>query len=185
MKCSKNRFRALWSGGLSEISFLIVFWPLNTIPLSFGPKNPRWRRYQGGSKNRIFYLKNSKLEFFQKVLPRFVVLIRTQISQKSVLENLLKWRRNPRWRIFDFLFSKNCQKSTNKVFFILLKDLCSKIFIFNGKNNVHRVRSKMAAKNQDGGFYFIFLQKFNSNATYHASLKSFFDANQLTIKCCI
>ena len=101
------------------------------------------------------------------------------------MENILKWRRNPRWWIFDFLFSKNCQKSTNKVFFILLKDLCSKIFIFNGKNNVHRVRSKMAAKNQDGGFYFIFLQKFNSNAIYHASLKSFFDANQLTIKCCI
>jgi hypothetical protein len=64
--------------GLSEMSFPIDFWLLNTIPLEFWPKNPRWRRYKGGSKIHFFYLKNSKSEIFQKNLPRFVVLNSTK-----------------------------------------------------------------------------------------------------------
>jgi hypothetical protein len=41
----------------------------------------------------------------------------------------------PRWRIFDFLFPKNHQKSTNTDFSISYTDLCWEIFIFYGKNS--------------------------------------------------
>jgi hypothetical protein len=41
-------------------------------------------------RKSIFYLKNSKIEIFQKTLPRFAVLSSTNFLQKSVFENLSK-----------------------------------------------------------------------------------------------
>jgi hypothetical protein len=65
----------------------------------------------GFARNPFFYRKYSKSEIFQKVLPRFIVLSVTKILQKTVFENLSKWRYNPRQRIFDFLFSKKIVKN--------------------------------------------------------------------------
>jgi hypothetical protein len=66
-------------GGLVKFHFLIDFWPLSTIPLTF------WQnQIQDGGDIRVrqkslFYLKNSKSEIFQKVFPRFVVLSSTKL----------------------------------------------------------------------------------------------------------
>jgi hypothetical protein len=63
------------------------------------------------------------------------------ILWKSVFENLSKWWHNPRWRIFDFLLSKNWQKSTDKDFFVL--KFCRKAFLKIFQNG---------GAIQDGGF---------------------------------
>jgi hypothetical protein len=54
------------------MSFPIDFWPLNTIPFEFLQKNQDGGDIRVGEKS-FFYLKYSKSEIFQKVLPRFVV----------------------------------------------------------------------------------------------------------------
>jgi hypothetical protein len=52
-------------GGLSEMSFLLDFWPLNTIPLKFLQKIQDGGDIEVG-QNLFFYLKNSKVKFFKK-----------------------------------------------------------------------------------------------------------------------
>jgi hypothetical protein len=56
----------------------------------------------------------------------------------------LKWRHNPRWRIFDFLFSKIVQKSMNNFFPICKLILIQKYSYCLGKINGRRI-------NQNGG----------------------------------
>jgi hypothetical protein len=55
------------------MSFLIDFWPLNTVPLELLQKIQDDGDIKGVI-NPFIHLKNSKSEIFQKVHPRFVVL---------------------------------------------------------------------------------------------------------------
>jgi hypothetical protein len=81
VKCkSKCRIPCDIDGGLSEISFLIDFWHLNTIPLEFWQKKIKMAEIIGWVKNPFSDLKNSKSEIFQKILPRFVVLSSPKLS---------------------------------------------------------------------------------------------------------
>jgi hypothetical protein len=73
----------------------------------------------GWVENQFFYLKNSKIEIFQKTLPLFVVLSSINFLLKSVFVPP-KWRHNSRWRI----------------------DFYEKIFMFLGKNKRLEKNSK-------------------------------------------
>jgi hypothetical protein len=73
------------------MSFLIDFWPLNTIPLDF------WQKIQDGGSIRVvlktLFLRQKNKNLF---LPRFVVINSTKILWKRFFENLLKWQHSPR-----------------------------------------------------------------------------------------
>jgi hypothetical protein len=129
------------------MSFLIDFWPLNTIPLQF------WRKKQDGGDIRVgqkffFYLKNSKSEIFQKVLPRFWPFLKIFRKGGTIQDG----------GFLIFIF-KNLAK-INELFFSIL---FSTIFIVDfdlihifWKKLMFREKIKMAAKNQNGVRWTIF-----------------------------
>jgi hypothetical protein len=53
-------------GGLSEMSFHIDFWPLNTIPLEFWQKNQDGGDIRVGQKSLFFTSKIQKKRFFKQ-----------------------------------------------------------------------------------------------------------------------
>jgi hypothetical protein len=54
-------------GGLSEMSFLIDFWPLNTIPLKFQQKIQDGGDIRVAQKSLFFTSKIQKVGFFKKI----------------------------------------------------------------------------------------------------------------------
>jgi hypothetical protein len=68
------------------MAILIDFHALNSNPLKFLEKNPRWRRYLSKLRKLGFGLKFSKTEIFQKFLLRFVQPSNTNKSWKNFFE---------------------------------------------------------------------------------------------------